>query len=840
MKKLTAKDLRWGCPNNFLNFFKGAEGIPSTNMIVGQDRALKALDMGLKLFKPGYNIFVAGMAGTGRITTIKRVLEQIHPECKVPPDRCYVYNFAEPSQPVLLIFKSGEGRTFRDDMKELIRVLRVEIPKALDSTNVTKEKDLLIERYQRQEKKVFEEFAETLKKDGFALVQIQEGGYISPSIFPIVGEEAVSIDYLDNLVKEGKMTKDEKEKKVAKHKVLSKELKRVLTSARSIGREMHQSLDRLMQRSTSMILDGLMEDLRNRYSDKKVRKYLLHVKNHILKNIDIFSGKEKKEEGFILLGAGKQTEDPFWIYEVNLLLDQGHEDSAQKCPIVEEHNPSYTNLFGAIEHHVTAGGSWTTDFRNIKAGSMLKADGGYLIVNALDLLRRPFVWDQLKSVLKTEKLVIQQPEHYFSLAPLALKPEPIEINVKVIMIGSSWLYAMLYSWEEEFSKIFKVLSDFGTTMDLSKNSVKQYSSVLKTVCERGKLLPLSKDGLAEMLEYGVEEAEDRSRISTRFAYITDILRESNYWAGVDKAKKISRKHVEKAIEARKDQHGLTEERVQRMIDEGIILIDTKGKRVGQVNGLSVYSLGHTSFGKPTRITATTGVGKSGLMNIERESKLSGPTHDKGILILSGYLRQKYAQNMPINLSASICFEQSYGGVDGDSASSTELYALLSSLAGLPIDQGIAVTGSINQMGDIQPIGGVNEKIEGFFDVCKSKGLTGKQGVIVPVQNAQHLMLRKDVVKAVAQNKFHIYTVNNVDEGIQILTGKGAGSAKKDGKYPPNTVHGMVMKRLVNMSHALNEFESKKEDNDDDKKTKGGKKIKKKAKNKKAKKVKSRH
>lgn len=806
MKRLSAGDLAWRCPEEFLKFFKGADKIPSTAMVVGQDRALSALDIGLKLFRPGYNIYVSGISGTGRMTTIKRVLEQIHPICQPPPDRCYVYNFVDASQPVLLTFQRGQGKTFRDDMREFIRVMRAEIPKTLESQHVAKEKDLIVDRYQRQEKKLFEEFAEQLKKDGFALIQIQEGGYVAPSIFPIVGDEAVSIDYVDTLVKEGKMSEEERDQKTRKHKELSQELKRVLQRARALGRDLHHALDRLMQRSGSMILDGLMDDLRNRYTDEKVRKYLFRLKAHILKNLEVFTGKEKREEGVIIVGGGRQQEDPFWFYDVNLLCDQSQEGVSKECPIVEENNPSYTNLFGAIDYSMGGAGTWSTDFRHIKAGSILKADGGYLIVNALDLLKRPFVWDHLKRVLKTEKLVIQQPEYYFSFAPLAIKPEPIELNVKVIMIGSNWLYDILYNWEEEFPKIFKVLSDFDTTMPITKDSVKQYASVLKTVCERGKLRPFDKKGLAAMLEYGVEEAENRGRISTRFSYITDVLREADYWAGADKAKELSGRHVEKAIEARRERHRLTEERVQRMIEEGVILIDTKGRRVGQVNGLSVYSLGHASFGKPSRVTASTSVGKAGLINIEREARLSGPTHDKGVMILSGYLRQKYATNMPLNLSASICFEQSYGGVEGDSASSTELYALISSISGLPIDQGLAVTGSINQMGDIQPIGGVNEKIEGYYAVCKAQGLTGKQGVLIPIQNMRHLVLRKDVVEAVAKKKFHIYAINSVDEGISLLTGKPAGKPNKRGMYPPSTVHGCVQRKLKAMSQILKTFE----------------------------------
>ncbi|MFA4874838.1 MAG: Lon-insertion domain-containing protein, partial [bacterium] len=391
---------------------------------------------------------------------------------------------------------------------------------------------------------------------------------------------------------------------------------------------------------------------------------------------------------------------------------------------------------------------------------------------------------------------------YYQFAPLTIKPEPIELSVKVIMVGPSWLYRLLYEYEEDFAKTFKVLSDFDATMPLTNETATQYASVLKAVIERGKLRPATQDGMLAMVEHGIEEAGQNDRISTRFAYITDVLREADYWAGQGNSSRISREHVERAVEAKRERHRLTEEHVQRLIEEGVILIDTKGKRVGQVNGLSVYTIGHVSFGKPSRLTATTSIGKSGVINIEREAKLSGPIHDKGVLILTGYLRHKYSQREPLNLTASLCFEQSYGGVDGDSASSTEIYALLSSLAGVPISQEFAVTGSVNQLGDIQPIGGVNEKIEGFYDVCKAQGFTGKQGVVIPIQNERHLMLRKDVAEAVRKGKFHVYSISTIDEGIELLMGRSAGKMGKGGKYHADTVHGIVMKRLREMNEAL--------------------------------------
>ncbi len=802
-KQILASNLRWEPEEKMKNIFRRPDEIEPTQEIVGQKRAVDALELGLKLYRRGYNIYVAGLAGTGRITTIRRALEEIDTKPPTPPDRCYVYNFVDSSQPVLLLFPKGKGRAFRDDMKELIRVLKVEVPKAVESPIVQRERELIIDRYQRQEKKLFEEFAEQLKKDGFALIQMQEGGFVAPTIFPIVGNEAVSIDYLDNLVKEGKMEEAEHETKVRRYKELIVELKRVLTKARSLGKEMHQAIDRLMQRSASAVIDGLMDDLQASYAEEKVRKYLLRVKGHILKNIDAFAGKkesEKQAEGVIVLGTQARAEDPFWYYEVNLLYDQMQED--EKVPIVEENNPSFVNIFGATEYNIGPGNYWSTDFRYIKAGSLLRADGGYLIVNAMDILRRPLVWDQLKRVLKTEKLVIQQPESYYQFAPLTIKPEPIDLTVKVIMIGPTWLYHLLYAFEEDFPKTFKVLADFDTTMNLSSDAVKQYTAVLKAVSERGKLRSFSQEGLIAMVEHGIEEAGQRDRISTRFSYITDIVREADYWAAQDGKERIDRKHVIKALDAKRERHRLTEEHVQRLIDEGVILIDTKGKRVGQINGLSVYSMGHITFGKPSRVTATTSVGKAGIINIEREAKLSGPIHDKGIFILTGYFRNKYSQREPLNLTASLCFEQSYGGVDGDSAASTEVYALLSSLSGIPIRQDLAVTGSVNQLGDVQPIGGVNEKIEGFFDVCKAQGLTGKQGVVIPNQNERHLMLRRDVVEAVKKRKFHIYSIANIDEGLELLMGRTAGKMRKDGTYPPDTIHGLVMKRLKEMNESM--------------------------------------
>ncbi len=837
-KKLKVKDLRWKCSKDYLKFYKDPKKFQGTNKVVGQPRALAALQTGLGLNRAGFNIFVAGMAGTGRTKTIRRTIEHLKPVCKEILDRCYVYNFSDSSKPILLTFPRGKGREFRDDMRDFVQVLKSDIPKTLEASHVVKERELIVERYQRAEKKIFEKFAERLKSEGFALIQVQEGSFVAPMVFPVIGEEAVAVDALDGMVKDGKLTAKERDEKVSRYGDLSAELKKVLTKARQLGKEMHRALDKLLQRTCALILDGVMDDLRVRYTDEKVRKYLLRVKNHILKNAEDFAGKKEdaRPEGMLMI-APQKSEDPSWVYEVNLLNDDEDEPQDTKlCPIVEENNPSFVNMFGAIEYNLGPGGAWHTDFRRIKAGSLLQADGGYLIVNALDVLRRPQVWDHLKRILKSEKLIIQQPEMTYQLAPLAIKPEPIEISVKLVMIGPSWLYHMLWHYDDDFSKAFKILADFDSSMQLNHNSAKQFAQVLKSVCDRGEMHPPTADGMAALIEHGVEESGQRDRLSTRFTYITDVLREADHLAAQSGAKQVTRKHVDEAVQERRYRHGMAEERMQRLIDEGVLLIDTKGKKVGQLNGLAVYSLGSTSFGKPSRITAITSLGKAGVVNIEREANLSGPSHNKGMLILTGYLRRKYAQKFPLSFSASIAFEQSYGGVDGDSASSTEIYALLSSFSGVPIDQGIAVTGSVNQMGEVQPIGGVNEKIEGFFDVCKAKGLTGKQGVMIPHQNERHLMLRQDVLDAVGKGKFHVYSVKNIDEGIEVLMKKPAGRVMKSGNYPHDSLHGLVHDKLKQMGLDLINFgNGEEEDEGEEELTKKKSKKKKQASKKKAKK-----
>ena len=548
-----------------------------------------------------------------------------------------------------------------------------------------------------------------------------------------------------------------------------------------------------------------MSAIREQFKNESLEVYFNEVAESVLDNLDRFRDRsEQKGEGSGIgpsLGS-KGGGDPFLEYRVNVIVDNSELDGA---PVVFETSPSYKNLFGTIERVMDVNSQWRTDFTKIRAGSFLRANGGYLVLNARDAIVEAGVWQGLKRTLTNRRAEIQSYDPFFMFTTSALKPEPIKTNVKVVMIGDTFLYHLLYHQDDDFKKIFKVKAEFDNVMDKEQSSIVQYAGFIKRICDDESLLPLDKTAVGAVIEFGVRLAGRQKKISTRFNYIADLVRESHYWAKKDEANCVAESHVEKAIRERIDRVGLLEDKITEMITDGTIMIDTKGSVVGQVNGLSLLDMGDYTFGRPSRITAKTSLGRAGIINIEREAEMSGPTHNKGVLILSGYLRGKYAQDKPLAISASICFEQSYSGVDGDSASSTEIYALLSSLSGLPISQDIAVTGSVNQKGEVQPIGGVNEKIEGFFEVCKTKGLTGTQGVMIPRLNVDDLMLRKNVVEAVEQGKFHIYPVDSIDQGIEILTGVESGEQRPDGSYLEGSVNALVDKELRKLADKLKEF-----------------------------------
>jgi lon-related putative ATP-dependent protease len=591
----------------------------------------------------------------------------------------------------------------------------------------------------------------------------------------------------------------------------------IFKETRKSEKEIKDQLSALDAEMISPIVKDSISDINERFNDEKIHQYLNEAQEDILANLNRFREKEESTPSPLPGLVLPQPVDGFTEYQVNVVVDNSETKGA---PIIVEMTPNYRNLFGTIERVVERSGVWKTDFTHIKAGSFLRASGGYLIINALDGLVEPGVWPALKRTLKNQVMEVQTYDPFYFFATTALKPEPIECNTKVIMIGDTQLYHLLFNMDDDFKKIFKIKADFDSVMDKDETKVNQYASFIRKICNEEKLKPFDKTGVAAVIEYGMEIAGRQKKLTTRFHLIADLLREANYWASKDGSDIVKEKHVDTAVEKKIHRVNLIEEKLQEMIDEGTIMIDSDGMVVGQVNGLSVYSMGDYAFGKPSRITVKTSLGKAGIINIERESEMSGPIHNKGVYILSGYLRDRYAQDKPITMSASICFEQSYSGIEGDSASSTELYALLSSLSGLPIRQDIAVTGSVNQKGEVQPIGGVNEKIEGFFEVCKAKGLTGKQGVMIPHLNIDDLMLKKDVVQAVQEGKFHVYPVKTIDQGIAILTGVEAGDRLEDGRFKEGTVNDLVDKRLEDLGKKIKEYEGGGEEVKEKKKKKG--------------------
>jgi len=805
MKKVTKFEevpvgkLRWRCdPNSFK--FKTTKELEICLDIIGQRRAVNALRLGLDIESLGYNIFVTGLVGTGRKTAIKCLLEKAERSKKIADDKLYVYNFKNSDMPRLIKLTAGKGKRFKKDMEEFVDYLINNIPAIFESEDYQRRRKAMVEGFKKKQNELIKNFEKEVTKEKFALVQVQTGPYTKPDAVPVINEKPVNFNDLAVMVQKGQFPKEELEKLEKKYKELGEKLENILKEVRNLESSIREELKALDNKVIAPLIEQRIAKMKKYYKNDKVNEYLDEVKKDVLENLSKF--QKKQEEQQPLLGMLAAKGDPYIEYRVNLLVDNS---DVKKGPVIFETSPNYRNLFGTIEVSPDRFGQWRTDFTKIKAGSLVRADGGFLIIDALDALIEPGVWPVLKRTLRNRQVDIQNYAPFYMISVTALKPEPIECDVKVVMIGDSFLYRLLYSRDEDFKKIFKVRADFDSVMDVKRESIMEYANFVKKVTTQEKLRSFNKEAVAAVVEYGVRLAGKQNKISTRFNNVADVLREANYWAHKDNSSTVKLQHVEKAIEEKIERSRLIEEKIQEMIEEGTIMIDTDGKIVGQVNGLSVYDTGDYSFGKPSRITAKAAVGSSGIINIEREAELSGRIHDKGVLILAGYLRSKYAQDKPLAMSASLCFEQSYSGVEGDSASSTEVYALLSALSELPIRQDIAVTGSVNQKGEIQPIGGVNQKIEGFYDVCKAKGLTGKQGVIIPYQNVNHLMLRKDVIDAVKKAKFHIYSVETIDQGIEILTGVKTGERKDKGEYEEGTVNYLVDKKLQEFAESWKNF-----------------------------------
>jgi ATP-dependent Lon protease len=688
-------------------------------------------------------------------------------------------------------------------MENLIKTLKKDIPQIFESEDYQEKRKELVKEFQDRQKTIVDEFDKKVKEQNFSLVQVQMGPFVKPDLQPVVEGKPKNIGQLEKLKNEGKFPDEEFKKIQERYSALVSEMEEAFKQNREIAKQLDEALSALDKDIILPQMKDLIAEIKNKYKNKKVNQYLDEVQESLISDLSKFRDKKGEKPDAAIPGLPfVQPAVEFTEYEVNVIVDNSE---TKGSPIIIETNPTYRNLFGTVERSVDRAGVWRTDFTKIRAGSLLQANGGYLVFNALDALIEPGVWPALKRTLRNRIFEMQSYDPFYLITTSVLKPEPMEVSVKVVMIGDAFLYQLLYHRDEDFKKVFKVKADFDSVMPREKRNVMEYAAFIKKICDGEKLIPFDSTGVAGVVEFGVRLAGRKSKLSTRFTVIADLIREASYWAKKDKGKLVTRKHVEKARDEWIRRVSLIEDKIQELIEEGTIMIDTQGEVVGQINGLSVLDVGDYAFGKPTRITAQTSVGRAGVINIEREADLSGKTHNKGVLILSGYMRGKYAQDKPLVMSASLCFEQSYSGVDGDSASSTEVYAILSSLSELPLRQDIAVTGSVNQNGEIQPIGGVNQKIEGFYEVCQANGLTGTQGVMIPHQNVDDLMLRTEVVEAVKKRKFHIYSVKTIDEGIEILTGIKAGKRRKNGAFEKDTVNYLVEEKLEDLAKKSKEF-----------------------------------
>ena len=786
--------LRWTCDPDSLGFESTGECKQITG-IIGQERALTAIRMGLEIESPGYNIYASGLTGTGKTSTIKTLLSQLDVKKKTPDDICYVHNFREPDMPRDITIPAGMGKKFQGDMDDLVIFLKNEITKLLESDDFKKSSEEIINSYRAKQKELIKVFNDRLQKEHLQIVQYQIGPYMKQDVVPVFEGKPVPVEQLEVLADQDKFDKDTLNTIQKNIESFRSDFDTVMRQTRELEKEIQKEIGALEYKYGLPVVSGIVTDIRMEYASKneKIEAYLNDVQENILSNLKTFKDKEEEQQpaAFIAPGTIPYQTKQFIEYKVNILVDNAH---TEKVPIIIETTPTYKNLFGTIERDIERTGIWSTDFTRIKAGSLLRANGGYIVFDALDALIEPGVWEFLKRTLKNRLLTMQNYDPY-SIVSTAMKPESIPIDVKVIMIGDDYLYNQLYNLVDDFKKIFKIRAPFDTEMLNSKDNIIAYVSFIKKITEEENLLQFDKKAVAAVIEHGVRLTGHQKKISTRFSDVADLIREASYWASKEGSQVVSDTHVDKAYDEKVMRVSLLEDKIQELIEDGTIMINTEGTAVGQVNGLSVYDIGDYAFGKPSKITVQTSVGRSGVINIEREAKLSGKTHDKGVLILEGYFRGKYAQDKNLTMSASICFEQSYGEIDGDSASSSEIYAVLSSLADIPIRQDIAVTGSVNQKGEIQPVGGVNLKIEGFYDVCKAKGFTGSQGVIIPALNVPDLMLRKDVVKSVTEKRFHIYPVSTIDEGIAILTGIEAGQLNESDHYHSDTVNFRVNEKL---------------------------------------------
>ncbi len=770
--------------------FETTKDLAPLEITIGQDRALKALTFGLRMQQDGYNIYASGAPGTGKSTLVRNIVRALAEKQPVPPDWCYVYNFQCPENPCAVSLAAGEGRRFQHDMDHLVQFLTKKIPEMFQSKEYIEEHDQIMEKGNRAKQALFEEIVEKGRDHGFEIKSTRTGF----SFTPAKKGKRMTQEELQQL------SVEEQKRVEKKQKVISDDLRDLMLKFQELDRETEEELETFNRNAVHYLLEGPFRDLRASYKDhEKVTFYLNEVHEDLLQNYKNFLPPQEEAQ---FLSQVEEREDRSRIrYRVNLFVDNTKMEGA---PLIEESHPTYPNLVGRIEKKARLG-TLQTDFTLIRAGSILKANGGYLVLHILDLLTHPFSWEALKKTLEKRELVVEDMgELYGVLSTSGIKAEPIPVDLKVVLIGNPYLHALLQEYDEDFSKLFKVKADFNTRTHRTDGEMEKYIRFAARICKEEGLLPCDRSAMEELLGLLSRMVEHQERISLRFNEVSNLIREASFWAMESGAEVVSAEHVEKAFAEKIYRSNLYEERIQEEIDERVMMIDVEGSRVGQVNGLVVYSMGDYAFGKPSRITSRTYLGRKGVVNVERESELSGKTHSKGVMILSNYLGGHYAHSHPLSLSASLAFEQSYGEVDGDSASAGELVALLSSIADVPVKQSLAITGSINQHGEIQPIGGVNEKIEGFFQTCRNRGLTGEQGVLIPHQNVRHLHLNREIVKAVEDGRFHIYQVHHIEEALELLTGMETGVRQEDGTSPPGTLNARIADALLEMHEKMEE------------------------------------
>jgi len=787
-QELQPEQLRFFCPDGWIPGDSSYD-IPKATGIVGQERGVSALEFGLGIDSPGFNVFVTGLVGTGKMTAVELHLRKLCRGGPPPDDLAYVFNFQAPERPQLLRLRAGAGSVLRERMAALVRELGRWLPALLTSPEVQKLLEDRIEDLQQKQAQLLREFEAEVQEAGFTLVQVQAGTVTHPEILAVVEGRPVSMEKLLRLAGEGKFPEGELQRLSETHQRLTAELQQVVNQVVAIGAEIQEKAVELRRAIVQPRLQQGLAAIARAVGDPRVEPYLQQAGEDLLANLQAFLEAEPSEETLVR-------------YAVNLVVDNSQ---TQGRPVVVETDPSVPNLLGTVEARLMDGARATSDHTRIRAGSLARANGGFLVLNALDVLSEPGAWPVLKRALRHQQVVIRPRETLFALSGQTLQPEPIDLRVKVVMLGDRALFDALYEVDEEFGKIFKVLADFDRDIPLGKKEVHDFLSVMAKIVEEEKLPPLDREGMKALVEEGVRLGGPRRRLTARFSDVADVLREAGFMAKKEGASVVSAPHIAAAVAARRARFSLPEEKLLQFMVDHLLVVQTEGQAVGQVNGLAVYDLGYFAFGLPGRVTARVSLGTEGVVNIEREARLSGRTHDKGVLILTGFLRGTFALSVPLSMQASIAFEQSYGGVEGDSASSAEVYAILSALSGLPLRQDLAVTGSVDQHGNVQAIGGVNQKIEGFFSLCKARGLSGSQGVIIPQANVPDLHLSPEVVDAVRAGCFHVYAVSHVSEGLELLTGVPAGKRDEAGRYPEGTVFGLCQTRLEEMAETLRRF-----------------------------------